>query len=86
MSVLCPSCNKPVSILKAHRDGFPCPGCGVALRVDNFYLALAWAILLGGLPMIFVLTLVELLIVIPISITLGVMVYRAMMKLTVVPK
>jgi hypothetical protein len=47
-------------------------------------LALAWAILLGGVPMIFVLTLVELLIVIPISITLAIMVYRALMKLTVV--
>lgn len=66
-----------------HRAGFACPSCGVALRVQNFYSAMSQALCLGSIPMLLAVTLVDWLIVLPISAMASISLYGAMMTLVV---
>jgi ABC-type Na+ efflux pump permease subunit len=83
VSAVCPSCRSAVPLLRVHRAGFDCPGCGVTLRVQNFYSAMSQALCLGSIPMLFAVTPVEWLIVLPISAMASISLYGAMMTLVV---
>jgi hypothetical protein len=55
----------------------------VALRVQNFYSAMSQALCLGSIPMLLAVTLVDWLIVLPISAMASISLYGAMMTLVV---
>jgi len=86
MSAVCPSCRAAVPVLRVHRNGFACQGCGKVLRVENFYSAMSQALCAGIIPMLLPTTPVEWLIVVPLSAMASITLYGAMMRLVVARK